>query len=382
MKRLLLTPLYFIVVAGMFIFSSCQKGEAFKSDIVNGAKPTSSFTFANADTNALVVTFASNGSNVQSYYWQFGDGTTSTAASPVHTYATPGKYSVILKVNSTAGYSASSTQTVTAIPAATASFTIASQFELGRTFNNTSTSVASVVWDFGDGDTSHVLSPAHQFATAGTYNVKVTVTGLLGDVVSSTQAINVQNNNLIHGGFEANTAQYWQVWSSQNNNPPVYGYTGDSPAGGYGACLRFPSFSNSAGFNELIYQAVQVVAGKQYQFSAVVKLPGGGVNDYLQTYISTDPNTWNENTGATSNYFLCLNNYHAWGATSSSTTAVNGDLYTATLSNGMYGVGVATKGVYTAPITGTVYIGIQAGVYGGTSNGDFLVDNVGFVQIN
>ncbi len=383
MKRSFAKPLFFTLVAGFCLFSSCQKDQVFKSDVVTGPKPTSVFTYTNAAANALAVTFVSTGTNVQSVYWQFGDGTTSTDASPLHTYSAPGKYAVTLKTNSAAGYSATSTQTITAIPAAVAKFATASQFELGITFTNTSTSVASVSWDFGDGSAaSTAIAPQHRYATAGNYNVKLTVTGLLGDVISTTQTISVQNTNLIHGGFETNTASYWQVWSSQNNNPPVYGYTGDGPAGGYDACLRFSSFSSGAGFNELIYQPVQVIAGKQYILSAVVKLPGGGLNDYLQFYISTDPNTWNENTGVTSNYFLCLNNYHAWGASSSSTTAVNGDLYTATLSNGMYGLGVATKGVYTAPITGTVYIGIQAGVYGGKSNGDFLIDNVSFVPAN
>lgn len=366
------------------MITSCHKDQVYQSSFADGAKPTSVFNYTNAATNALVVTFTSTSANGDSYYWQFGDGTTSTSQSPVHTYTTAANYTVILKVNSAAGYSATSTQTVKAIPGATSAFSVASTFELGVTFANTSTTVASVVWDFGDGTaTSTTIAPQHRYATAGTYNVKLTVTGLGGDVVSSTQAIVVANNNLLKsGGFETGTGSFWTVWSSQNSNPPVYGYTGDSPSGGYDACLRFPSFTNSAGFNELIYQAVNVVAGKQYKLSALVKAPAAGKNDYLQFYISTDPNSWIESTASNANYFLCLNNYHAWGSTSSSTTAINGDLYTATLTNGMYGVGVATAGVYTATTTGTVYIGIQCGVYGGTSNGDILVDNVNFIQLN
>lgn len=366
-----------------FAATSCQKDQVFTSNVVDGAKPASAFTYNNA-ANALVVTFTSTSTSATSYYWQFGDGTTSTDAAPVHTYPTAAKYTVTLKVNSAAGYATTSSQVVSAIPGAVSNFNVAAAFELGVTFSNTSTTVASVVWDFGDGSTtSTTISPQHRYATAGTYNVKLTVTGLGGDVVSKTQAITVTNTNLLKGGgFEAGTGSNWSVWSSQTNNPPVYGFTGDGPAGGYDACLRFPSFTNSAGFNELIYQAVQVTAGKQYKLSAVVKAAASGKNDYLQLYISTDANTWNESSGTPLNYFLCLNNYHAWGSTSSSTTAVNGDLLAACLANGSYGLGAATNGIYTATITGTVYIGIQCGVYGGTSNGDILVDNVNFTQIN
>jgi PKD repeat protein len=363
--------------------ASCQKNPVFTSIVVGGAKPTSVFTYNNS-ANALVVTFTSTSTNATSYFWQFGDGTTSTDAAPVHTYPTAAKYTVTLKVNSDAGYSATSSQVISAIPGAVANFTTSPYFELAYNFTNTSTTVASVSWDFGDGSAAvTTLSPIHKYSAAGTYNVKLTVTGLGGDVVNTTKAVVVANTNLLKGGgFEAGTGVNWSVWSSQANNPPVYGYAGDGPTGGYDACLRFPSFTNSAGFNELIYQAVQVTAGKQYKLSAVVKAAAAGKNDYLQFYISTDPNTWNENTGATSNFFLCLNNYHAWGSTSSSTTAVNGDLLAAVLANGSYGLGAATNGIYTATITGTVYVGIQCGVYGGTSNGDILVDNVSFIQIN
>lgn len=367
------------------LVTSCKKDTVLKSVVTEGAKPTSLFTYTAAPANALAITFANTSANVQSSYWQFGDGSTSTDLSPVHTYAAAGKYSVTLKTTSTAGYSATSTQMVTAIPAAVASFAVASQFELGLTFSNSSTSIASVSWDFGDGSAaSTALAPQHRYATAGTYNVKLTVTGLLGDVVSNTQAIAVQNTNLLKGGgFEAGTNVFWTQYANWTDILPVYGYTGATgPNGGYDACLRFPSFTGGAGLNGLIYQAVNVVAGKQYKLSAVVKLPAGGKNDYLQLYISTDPTVWIESSASNANYFLALNNYHAWGSTSSNTTAINGDLYTATLTNGTYGLGVVSKGIYTATATGTVYIGIQAGLYGGTSNGDFLVDNVNFVQVN
>ena len=44
----------------------------------------------------LTATFNNTSVNALSYFWDFGDGTTSTEANPVHTYATTGAYSVQL----------------------------------------------------------------------------------------------------------------------------------------------------------------------------------------------------------------------------------------------------------------------------------------------
>ena len=180
--------------------------------------------------------------------------------------------------------------------------------------------------------------------------------------------------------MEATASQYWKILSSQAGLPIVFGYTGAKPASGYDGCLRFPSFTNTGGStNELIYQAVSVTAGKQYKLSAQVKLPAGAKNCYLQFYISNDANTWNENNGnPPTQLFMSLNTWHGW----SSSVAVDGDMLTTVLSNGSYGPGAAAGGIYTATITGTIYIGIQAGTWQGSSNGDFFVDNVSFVQVN
>lgn len=42
------------------------------------------------------VAFFNNSRNADSYLWDFGDGSTSTAASPTHTFAFPGAYVVRL----------------------------------------------------------------------------------------------------------------------------------------------------------------------------------------------------------------------------------------------------------------------------------------------
>lgn len=56
-------------------------------------KPTADFTFA---TNELETTFTNTSTGDTDWFWDFGDGTTSTTENPVHTYATDGTYAVEL----------------------------------------------------------------------------------------------------------------------------------------------------------------------------------------------------------------------------------------------------------------------------------------------
>lgn len=61
-------------------------------------KPRASFTMPVQKFVAPVeVTFTNNSTNADSYEWDFGDGATSTAASPTHAYKHSGNYTVVLK---------------------------------------------------------------------------------------------------------------------------------------------------------------------------------------------------------------------------------------------------------------------------------------------
>ena len=62
----------------------------------------------------LAVTFSSAGSSdpdgsIASYLWEFGDGATSTAANPSHTYTVPGQYVALLTVTDNLGTSTRNT---------------------------------------------------------------------------------------------------------------------------------------------------------------------------------------------------------------------------------------------------------------------------------
>lgn len=366
------------------LFMSCQKDQEIKSVVREGPSPSVSFTYNIDESNPLEVTFINASTDAESFYWQFGDGTSSTESSPVHMFPGTGEYSVVFKAASEAGYTDVDTQTLTVYALATADFNV-SAFGHDVAFINNATTYESISWDFGDGSpASDIVSPLHSYAEDGNYEVTLTVKGLAGNEVSAKKTIRISSGNLLKGGdMEAGSAVHWQHWANQNDNPPVFGHMDDRPSGAIGGVLMFPAFAtpDQGSINQLIYQPVQVEAGKKYRFSAQVKLPAGP-RLYFQVYISDSPDKWIENNSdPETNHFLAMNAWNGWGMESSS-VAVDGELGELVSHYGNYGLGAATNGVYTAQQTGTVYIGIQAGSWNGTTNGEpFLVDNVLFAEV-
>ncbi len=133
------------------------------------------FTDASSDSDGSIV----------SRSWNFGDGATSSATNPSHSYAAGGTYTVTLMVTDDDGASApeSKSVTVTAPPPPNnppvAGFS-SSCTDLACNFTDTSSdsdgSIVSRSWNFGDGVTSTATNPAHGYAAGGTYTVTLTVT--------------------------------------------------------------------------------------------------------------------------------------------------------------------------------------------------------------
>ncbi|MCX6230171.1 MAG: M4 family metallopeptidase [Bacteroidetes bacterium] len=72
---------------------------------------------------------------------------------------------------------------------------------LSVAFTNTSTQANTYLWKFGDGATSVIANPTHNYTSAGTYNVKLIVSNACGsDSVTNTITVNVgvNENNLIN----------------------------------------------------------------------------------------------------------------------------------------------------------------------------------------
>ena len=84
--------------------------------------PEASFTFSPASPKArkevqFTDTSTDQDGQIDSWYWEFGDGATSNEKNPIHKYKSKGTYNVTLTVTDNQGAEATSTRTITVKPA-------------------------------------------------------------------------------------------------------------------------------------------------------------------------------------------------------------------------------------------------------------------------
>ena len=154
------------------------------------AAPQADFS---VDTTAgdadLMVNFTNSTSGaVTSYFWEFGDGATSTDETPSHTYTDAGVFEVQLTATGVGGSNTKDGVFITVDPVAdfTASGTVGSA-PFAVSFSDSSTGNPDTFsWDFGSSNltlcgtpagsnTSAQQDPMYTFPCAGTYTVSLTV---------------------------------------------------------------------------------------------------------------------------------------------------------------------------------------------------------------
>jgi len=136
------------------------------------------------ETNELSVDFNSNANfNVFSYFWTFGDDSTSMEQNPTHVYLLPGTYNVCLVADGPCGSVTTCQEFTVTCAAPQATFSSVTQ-GLGLT-HQFSTQVSGEVdtynWTFGDGGTSSQANPTHSYVGPGVYQVCLAVSGLCGN---------------------------------------------------------------------------------------------------------------------------------------------------------------------------------------------------------
>lgn len=166
-----------------------QVNSFFNTDVLSGCEP-------------LTVNFTqlSQGGGTLFYSWDFGDGNTSTVFSPSHTFNQAGTYEVQLFVNDGCSYDTSSV-TIEVFPSPTINFDWAPDSVCVNEpfqFTNLSGPLASVEWDFGDGNTSILSNPAHSYTASGIYNVTLSGESLTnGCIGTQTQQVTVATNPIV-----------------------------------------------------------------------------------------------------------------------------------------------------------------------------------------
>jgi PKD repeat protein len=206
------------VTGALVLVSACGGDGGTPPD---NAAPSANFTLPSCTINVpcVFVSTSTDDAAVTGWSWDFdGDGTAdATTASASFTYTAAGDFDVSLTVQDAEGLSGTRTTSITIAPVdptnapPTAGFTYtcdgtACQFGSAST-DAAPGSIASYVWDFGDGGSADVANPSHTFATSvpADFTVTLTVTD--------------------DGGATDADVQTVSVTPSASNTPPTAGFT-------------------------------------------------------------------------------------------------------------------------------------------------------------
>ena len=167
--------------------------------------PTADFDFdPTSPTTLSVVTFESLSTDpdgeIVAYLWDFGDGSSPTSTqTPTHRFTEAGTFGVTLVVTDDGGDTGERTKSVVVAQldntSPTANFTFVLGVGNAVQFTDASTDpdgdIRTWAWNFGDGTTSDVQNPSHQFDSLGTYTVTLTVTDSQGSSDAESKPIGV-----------------------------------------------------------------------------------------------------------------------------------------------------------------------------------------------
>jgi gliding motility-associated-like protein len=175
-------------------------GPTFYYNVFTNPKPNANFT-TQANTCTMTVNFNNTSSisagSIISNNWDFGDGNTSTALNPTHTYAAPGTYLVRLITGSNKGCFDTTVNLVpvNSPPVANFNQNVICQGSPAM-FNDLSVASAGVInnwnWNFGDGSINSFLqNPSHIYTTPGSYSVTLYVSSTNGCVDTAIHFVTV-----------------------------------------------------------------------------------------------------------------------------------------------------------------------------------------------
>ncbi len=157
-----------------------EPNASFSVSPKSGCKPLSVNITNNTTTSSAPI---------NSWTWDFGDGTVDTTENPSHTYTSSANYNISLSVKDTNGCQDGETSpNIDVSNAPTADFTApnkkACEPPIDVNFTDTSQNPVggslNYLWDFGDGGTSTQQNPTHTYTSSGVYEVSLTVTDSSG----------------------------------------------------------------------------------------------------------------------------------------------------------------------------------------------------------
>jgi len=164
--------------------------------------------------------------DIETYKWNFGDNSDSGLPSPVHTFASPGIYSVSLTVSGPGGTDTLVKEDFITVQRLPVQIDFQADQRLGvaplmvQFIETSEDTILSRRWNFGDGQTSHLINPSHTYKEPGNYSVSLTVTADAGTRVIEKKAYiqvlgrkiygNISGEDLDNQGLAGYKVSVWQ----------------------------------------------------------------------------------------------------------------------------------------------------------------------------
>jgi gliding motility-associated-like protein len=148
---------------------------------------------------------------ITTWYWTFGDGTSSSQQNPSHAYTSPGTYTVILSVGTAGGCAnsnSSSPYIINAYPYPLAAFSINST-TLNIPYDslyclNQSVGASSYSWSFGDGGYSTSVNPQYLYNSVGHYQIQLIASSAHGCMDTAYAEVTTTTNVVFPNAFTPN----------------------------------------------------------------------------------------------------------------------------------------------------------------------------------
>ena len=184
-----------------------------RSVVVEPADPIIDFSADNLEGCApLTVNFTNESSYAEpgTFFWDFGDGKTSPADDPSHTYSRAGIYTVTLYGENRKGSGNVAIKEnyieVFEQPIANFALTPSVVYVPGNPvyFKNSSNGATAYFWDFGDGNTSEQQDPIHHYEREGSYDVTLAVS--TSDGCADTLHVPAAVRGIVGGDIKAPNA--------------------------------------------------------------------------------------------------------------------------------------------------------------------------------
>ena len=306
--------------------TACNSPDTFKTSITVPSTVSASFTSLNASCQNTPIVFNSMSTNADSVRWFFPGGVQYIGNTATHVFNSTGTFTVVLVAynQNTCNKIDTFSLNIFVRPLLSVDFSFAFSGPCQSTivdFTNTGSKGLSYSWNFGDGTSSILENPQHNYSGIGNYNVSFTVTDSNACPTSAgiSKPVSISNANLIVADFSHSTSPIClgNTFAFTNNSQNAVSYRwffgdGDSsnavnPTHTYNQIGTFEVMlisTNNCELSDTTKKSVQVI---NTSVIASGTINGGGCSPATFTTTNTSQNAtqylWIFPDGNTSNEF-------------------------------------------------------------------------------